>query len=42
MTVLNVNWGVSLKGGVGWGCIHDMGRMQWGVSLKGGVGWSAL
>ena len=41
VTVLNVNWGVSLKGGVGWGVLWR-GRVQWGVSLKGGVGWGAL
>ena len=45
-----VQWGVSLKGGVGWvgwGGVHYEG-VGWGVSWrrglswKGGVGWGAL
>ena len=42
MTVLNVNWGVSLKGGVGW--VHYEGVGWVGCIMKGwgGVRWGAL
>ena len=42
-----VQWGVSLKGGVGWGGVHYE-WVGWGVSWRrglswrGGVGWGAL